>query len=142
MIDNTSDIYPSKYISAADLRGRRITLTIREVAFEMLKDRKGKEERKPVLYFKKVTKGWVVNRTNLKILRTLSTNYYDWANKTVVLYLVQTMMGEGIMVDVSGANGNGATKVEVSPFEKEPDESEPPDGWEDEPDSNVPDHKL
>jgi hypothetical protein len=146
VIDNTSDIYPSKYICAADLRGRRVPVTIREVSFEMLKDRKGVELKKPILYFKKAKKGWVVNKTNLKILQTISKNYHDWIGKTIELYSVPTMMGEGIVAAVSGANGNGTVNKVEAQSGIDPDDDVPPDdNWEDQPESaddNVPDEKL
>lgn len=146
VIDNTSDIYPSKYICAADLRGRRVTVTIREVSFEMLRDRKGIELRKPVLYFTKAKKGWPVNKTNLKILQMISKNYHDWVGKTIELSPVPTAMGEGIVAAVSGANGNVTVNKVEAQSGIDPDDDVPPDdNWKDQlesADDNVPDEKL
>jgi|SRR5262245_54669596 len=122
VIDNTSDIYPSRYINAADLKGRRALVTIREVSFEMLKDRRGTDQRKPVLYFTKGTKGWVVNKTNLKILQTISKNYHDWIGRTIELSAVPTPMGEGIVCSVMAAGANGSTALTTP----EPDDDEVP----------------
>jgi len=138
-IDNTSDIYPSKYISSADLKGRRVTVTIREMNFVTLKDRNGIEQRKPVLYFTKGTKGWVVNKTNWKTLQTISKNYHDWIGKTLELQSIPTALGGSIVASVVSANGNGGSLVaEAVPAGIDPDD-DVPDSFE--PD-DVPDEKL
>jgi hypothetical protein len=144
-IDNTSDIYPSKYVSSADLKGRRVTVTIREISFELMKDRNGIEQRKPVLHFKEAKKGWIVNKTNWKTLQTISKNYHDWIGKTIELQSIPTALGDSIMASIVGANGNSGfvaasapKAAEVVPTGIDPDD-DVPDSFE--PD-DVPDEKL
>jgi hypothetical protein len=136
-IDNTSDIYPSKYIGSADLKGRRVTVTIRDLGFDTMKDRNGVEQRKPVLYFTKGTKGWIVNKTNWKILQKISKNYHDWIGKTLELSSVPTAMGDSIVASIVSANGNGGSLVAeaagIDPDDNVLDSFEPDD---------VPDEKL
>ena len=45
------DIFPSKYLKAADLKGKPIAVTIESAPTETLKNTEGKEQRKTVLYF-------------------------------------------------------------------------------------------
>lgn len=138
-IDNTSDIYPSKYVGSADLKGRRVTVTIREISFELMKDRNGIELRKPVLHFKEAKKGWIVNKTNWKKLQTISKNYHDWIGKTLELQSIPTALGDSIMASIVSANGNGGSLVaEAVPAGIDPDD-DVPDSFE--PD-DVPDEKL
>src|SRR4030095_10438402 len=142
-IDNTSDIYPSKYVSSADLKGRRVTVTIREISFELMKDRNGIELRKPVLHFKEAKKGWIVNKTNWKKLQTISKNYHDWIGKTLELQSITTALGDSIMASIVSGNGAAfAASVpqagEVVPAGIDPDD-DVPDSFEPE---DVPDEKL
>ena len=55
-----SDVFPSKYISSADVDGREIELVIQSVEMEDVSD----GEQKAVVYFNKGTKGAVLNMTN------------------------------------------------------------------------------
>lgn len=84
---NIHDIFPSRYVRAADLQGRRVTVTIKHVAVE----RMGKDgEAKPVVYFRNATKGLVLNRTNAMIIATLYGPETDaWTGKAVTLYPTQ-----------------------------------------------------
>jgi hypothetical protein len=82
-----SDIFPSKYVRAADLNGRTITLTIKELRVEDMTNHSGEKERKPVLYFEKATKGLVLNRTNALIIAGLYGDESDaWRGKRISIY--------------------------------------------------------
>ena len=59
-----SEAYPTKYISAPDLKGKEPTVTIANVLMEDI----GSAEMKPVLYFQRKTKGLVLNKTNASII--------------------------------------------------------------------------
>ena len=84
---NIHDIFPSRYVRAADLQGRRVTVTIKHVAVE----RMGKDgEAKPVVYFRNATKGLVLNRTNAMIIASLYGPETDaWTGKAITLYPTQ-----------------------------------------------------
>lgn len=84
---NVNDLYPSRYVRAADLNGRRVTVTIKHVAVE----RMGQDgEAKPVVYFKNATKGLVLNRTNALVIAALYGPETDaWAGKAITLYPTQ-----------------------------------------------------
>lgn len=81
-----SQLYPSKYVKAADLEGRTITLTIAKLTLETL-GHGAEQEKKPVLYFDKATKGLVLNRTNAMIIAALyGDESNDWTGKRISIY--------------------------------------------------------
>lgn len=59
------DVFPSPFLKAADLNGEPVTLTIASVTYETFKNRKGNDEQKPVVAFRKTKKRLIVNITNL-----------------------------------------------------------------------------
>lgn len=62
-----TDVFPSKYLRAADLDGREHVVTIDRVDSEMLGD-----DRKLVVYFMGKEKGLVLNRTNFTAIEDIS----------------------------------------------------------------------
>lgn len=82
-----SDVFPSKYVKAADLEGRTVTLTIKRVAVEEMANHAGEKERKAVVYFEKATKGLVLNATNARAIAGLYGDETDhWMGKRVSIY--------------------------------------------------------
>lgn len=80
------DLFPSNYLKAADVAHEPI-VTISKVDREKMKSKEGKEELKPVIYFKEFEKGVVLNRTNATIIETLYGRDIDeWINARVQLY--------------------------------------------------------
>ncbi len=81
-----SQLFPSKYVKAADLNGKTITLTIAKLVVEEL-GHGAEKERKPVLYFQKATKGLVLNRTNAMTIAGLyGDESDDWEGKRISIY--------------------------------------------------------
>jgi hypothetical protein len=79
-------LFPSKYVKAADLNGKTVTLTIARLVVEKL-GHGAEEEKKPVLYFEKATKGLVLNRTNAMIIGALyGEETDDWTGKRISIY--------------------------------------------------------
>lgn len=58
------DVFPSKYLKCADLKGRPIVVTIERAPLETLKSPDGKEQAKIVLYFRGAKKVLPLNVTN------------------------------------------------------------------------------
>jgi len=82
-----SDIFPSKYVKAADLQGRTVILTIKELVVEEMSNHANEKERKPVLYFERATKGLVLNRTNAVAIAALyGDEADDWRGKRISIY--------------------------------------------------------
>ena len=61
---NSDDVFPSKYLKAADLNGRPVTVTIKSAPYETLKNPEGKEQGKTVLYFVRGKKALPLNIVN------------------------------------------------------------------------------
>ena len=78
-----SQIFPSKYVKAADIV-RPLQLSINRVAFEAMQD----GNQKPVIYFDGTQKGIVCNRTNAKTVALLakSEETNDWPGTKVEIF--------------------------------------------------------
>jgi hypothetical protein len=77
-----SDAFPSKYISAPDLKDKDHTLVIADVKNETMTDGR----LKPVLYFQNAKKGMVLNKTNAgRIAYLYGDDTDDWTGKEIVL---------------------------------------------------------
>lgn len=82
-----SQVFPSKYVAAADLNGKTVTLTIKAVTLEEMVTHKDERVKKPVVWFERATKGLVLNVTNAKIIAALygdETN--DWLGQRISIY--------------------------------------------------------
>lgn len=85
-----SQIFPSKYITAADLNGKPFTLTIKSVTLEEMVTHENKREKKPVVWFSGAQKGFVMNVTNARIILALYGDDTDgWTGKRITLYPTQ-----------------------------------------------------
>lgn len=94
-----TDLYPSKYLKSADIKGREPTVTIRAIEVEEITGQKGKEH-KPVLYFEGKEKGMVLNRTNADMIADfLGPDYTQWAGHAVTLYVTRVQSPQGGMTD-------------------------------------------
>ncbi len=75
-------IFPSKYLKAADLQGREPTVVIAKWDIETIG-----EDRKLVIYFQGKEKGMVCNRTNADRISMLHGNDTDsWIGKEITLF--------------------------------------------------------
>ena len=76
-----SQAFPSKYLKAADLDGREVTIKMKEVAIEDLGD-----DKRPVLYFIGTDKALVLNKTNANVISDLyGDDTDDWHGKEITL---------------------------------------------------------
>lgn len=91
---NVDDIFPSKWLKAADLKGQRIKVVIANVQVEDI----GGED-KPVMHFQGKDKGMVLNRTNAGCIAAVYGDELDgWAGREIVLYSTKVPF-QGRMVD-------------------------------------------
>lgn len=140
---NINDAFPSQYLKAADLQGRRVTATISEVLYETLND-----EKKPIVYFVGKRAGLVLNKTNataiIEITGSAETN--DWVGQKITLYPTKVPF-QGKSVDairVEAPAGQpraiNLTKPRKSAPAPEPPVDEAPvdEGWADERDDDIP----
>ena len=79
-----ADAFPSNYLKAADINNRTIKVTIDKVIFEEIGQDKDK---KPVLYFEKVQKGLVLNKTNATTIGSIHGQELEgWTGKEIELF--------------------------------------------------------
>jgi hypothetical protein len=77
-----NEAFPSKYLKAADLKGRNVVVTIDRAEYEQIGD-----DRKLILYFEGKEKGVVLNKTNANnIAATHGDDTDDWKGQQVVLF--------------------------------------------------------
>lgn len=88
-------MFPSKYISAADLQGKQAKVTIQKVTMEQLEE----ATEKPILYFKDRQKAMVLNRTNAStIAEAFGPDTDDWLGRDIVLGTAKVSF-QGRLVD-------------------------------------------
>ncbi len=95
-------LYPTKFISAAELKDKDVTLTVRHLVMEEIARQGGGKERKPVMYFVETLaaatkqnepeneKRLVLNKTNAKtVIKLLGHETDAWKGKKIVLFPTQ-----------------------------------------------------
>lgn len=83
---NVNDVFPSKYLKAADLNNREVQVTISGVEMEDLNG-----EQKAIVYFQNKQKGVVLNKTNAtNIAGAYGDDTDSWIGQPVVLFSVWT----------------------------------------------------
>ncbi len=82
-----SQMFPSKFLQAADIEGQSFNLTVSRLTQEEVSD----SEQKWIIYFNEATKGMVLNRTNANTLEFLYGGDSDaWIGKPIVLFTEMT----------------------------------------------------
>ena len=82
-----TELYPSKWLKAADLEGQPRLVTIEALKLEAVED--GKPP-KPVLALRGLTQGLVLNKTNGRAIAAfLGDDTAAWAGKKIVMYPAQ-----------------------------------------------------
>lgn len=83
------ELYPSKYLKAEDISETaegEVRALIKGIKIEELQDPEGGKQDKPILYFLRIEKGLVMNKTNAE---TIGDAYGDetdaWVGKEVLL---------------------------------------------------------
>lgn len=122
-------LFPSKYLKAADLRGRDVTVTIKDLdPRSELKMRGGKVEAKPVISFAESDKLFCLNKTNaMSIAAVYGPELKNWLGKRITLYPTTCMFGPKEVTAIRirerapAAKGNGA---KIEPVEDEPEHDE------------------
>ncbi len=78
------EAFPSNWLKAADLNNRTVKVKIDKVIFEEIGQNKDK---KPVVYFEKVKKGLVLNRTNAVGIAAMHGKTMEgWTGKEIELF--------------------------------------------------------
>ena len=88
------EVFLSKYLKAADLNGRPVTITIKSAPYETLKNPEGKEQGKTVLYFVGGKKALPLNVVNWDSVAAICGDDTDaWPGHQIELYPTVTSMG-------------------------------------------------
>ncbi len=83
---NINDVFPTKYLSAADLQGKTVRLTIASVVVESL-GQGSDQQRKPVAYFRGKQKGLALNKTNSNtIANVYGCETDNWVGAEIDVY--------------------------------------------------------
>ncbi len=82
-----SELYPPKWVKAADLGGRAVSVKIAEVVVESFRLPDGTHRASAVLAFEGKTKRLILNKTQCKQLVEItgSERFEEWVGKTVAL---------------------------------------------------------
>jgi hypothetical protein len=91
------ELYISTHLQATEFNGRVPTFTIARIEVSQLPSLRveGAEETKGVIFFREITRGWVMNRTNVECLKEMfgkETN--DWLGKRVTLRAEDVQVGK------------------------------------------------
>lgn len=80
-------LYPGRFIKAAELLGKKVTVTISDVSLEGLIGEDGAEKAKAILSFRESEKKMVTCKTNGLCLREMFGRKVDaWVGKRVTLF--------------------------------------------------------
>ena len=120
------EVFPSKYLKAADLKGKPHTVIIESAPYETLKGLDGKEAQKTVLHFKNAEKTLPLNLTNFDAVcgATGFPDTEDWPGQRIELHPTKTTMG-GKTVDcirIRPPSASRPTAVVVPPPPVQTDE--------------------
>ena len=93
-----NEVFPSKYLKAADLGGKPAVVKISRVSYETLKSPEGKEQNKTILAFAGAAKLLPLNMTNWDAVANVAgDDTDDWVGKKIELYPTTTQMGNKIV---------------------------------------------
>ena len=84
---NINGAFPSSYLKAADLQGKRVTVVIDKVVMEDIGG-----EHKPVVKFQGKDRGVVLNKTNAAMIAEIANSEEtdEWVGVKVMLYPTKT----------------------------------------------------
>lgn len=114
-----ADVFTSKYLTYADLRGRDVTVTIDRVEMVSMPD----GQRKPAVFFQNKDRGLVLNKTNFNTIAEATgiDDSDNWSGKQITIYPSETEF-QGRMVDCIRVRRNRGSAQE---WQAPPQQTEP-----------------
>lgn len=90
---NFSDLYPNRFLHADQLKGRKVTVTVKDITMEELEGEKGKKLA-VIFHFAESSKQLAVNKTNGFCMKRMFGNDPNaWVGKRVTIYPTTTPFG-------------------------------------------------
>jgi hypothetical protein len=130
-----SERFPKRFLSAPDLKGKPVKLTIEREYTEELAGSDGVKKLKSILSFKSTDKELVLNQTNFDAICDATGNYdsADWGGQPIVLYPTKTQMA-GKPVDCIRVRAPDQKTMKLPPEPAPPPEPAlaADDHWDDE----------
>lgn len=85
---NINDVFSGRFLKAHELKGKSPTVTIDRVEFEQVRNRAGKLDTRPIVYFRGKEKGMLFNVTNARSVTQIAKSAIteDWTGVAVTLY--------------------------------------------------------
>ena len=94
---NINDVFPSNFLKASDLNGRKLKLIIASIEMTDIGS-----DKKPVIFFEGKQKGLVLNKTKASVLASIwSPETNGWIGKEVAIYPTKVQF-QGQTVDSIG----------------------------------------
>ena len=110
----STDLFPSKYLRAADLGGKEPIVTIERLEMETIGD-----DRKAVVYFVGKEKGVVLNKTNWNSIADLTgcDDSDDWAGHRIKLITANVeYQGKRVpAIRIEGSGSSASTRPAPTP---------------------------
>jgi hypothetical protein len=95
----TSEAFPSRYLKADDIQ-RDTPVTIESVEMEEV-GQGDDQESKPVIHFKELEKGLVLNVTNSMVIEEMYGDETDeWRGRRIVLYATRVQFGKKMVMAI------------------------------------------
>lgn len=92
------ELFPNRFLKAGLLKGKDVTLTIKDVSTERLPNDKGVEEVHGLLSFEKTVKQFGINKTNGICLKTMfGADLSKWLGKRVTFYPTTDRFGSDVV---------------------------------------------
>jgi hypothetical protein len=110
-----SELYPPKWVKAADLGGHAVTVKISDVAVESFRLPDGTHRASAVLAFEGKTKRLILNKTQCKQLVEItgSERFEEWVGRSVSLAPATAQNGKPTIA-IRASHGDGKPTVEAS----------------------------
>lgn len=108
-----SELFPSKYVRAADLGGRPRVVVVAAVFVEEFRQRDGSRARRPVLRFRGATKAMILNKTQALALAEITGSE-----------VIEEWVGHRVML-TPGVASNGQPTIVIQRAPHPPDAPEP-----------------
>ncbi len=87
-------LYPGRFLKSGELLGKKVTVTIADVAIDELEGDDGKKKIHGIIYLQGKDKQIALNKTNGLCLRGMfGRKLSDWIGKRVVIYQDKTRFG-------------------------------------------------